>query len=423
MSGRFSWEIDRVAGESKVEVFLDNGMVRVTYGSLLSVRGFERLVVGRYVGDVPMIAARICGVCSHPHFWAAAIAAEQAAGIEVSDDVAKIRDICNKLGLLQNHVVHLGLLALPDYLSKEEVERVSRAVLAVNTDIVSAMKLLCGRLTSPNSYRLGRFFTRIDRRTIATALKHLKEVGKALEELIERALKIDIPSLRDPSPVGLSLSGSPAITVPKMGPYLLETPSGRTEIHSKNYKNVLVEASTDYSTSKKCVYNGKPFHVGARARLLNALKSGGLDSELKDVVSGYENLLEGNPFSNIYAKAFETKMVFDLLIRELDELDRELKLEPTYAGRISSSGIGVVEAPRGLLVHYYEVDEELRVTRADIVTPTVMNTQHIEASATALVGDLMASKASESSVKKLVEALVRAYDPCIPCAVHVIKTR
>jgi len=423
VNGRFSWEVDRVAGESKVEVFLDNGTVRVRYGSLLSIRGFEKLVLGRHVGDVPVIAARICGVCSHPHFWAATVAAEQAAGIEVSDDVARIRDVCNKLGLLQNHVVHLGFLALPDYMSREELERLGRDVLVVNNNIVNAMKLLCGRLTSPNSYRLGRFLSRIDKRTITTALEYLKDARKTFEELVERVLKVEIPDLKDPSPVGLSLSGSPATTVPKAGPYLLEVPGGRTEIHISNYKDVLMEVPADYSTSKKCVYEGRPFHVGSRARLLNALRDSNLGSELRNVISGYENVLTWNPFANIYAKALESKVVFDLVMRELSELNRELKLEPAYSGRNFNAGIGVVEAPRGLLVHYYEVDRELRVVKADIVTPTVMNTPHIEASATALVGDLLSSKADEGLVKKLVEALVRAYDPCIPCAVHVVRAR
>lgn len=423
MNNWFSWEVDRVAGESKIEVFLDNGVVRVRYGSLLSIRGFEKLVLGRHVGDVPVIAAKICGVCSHPHFWAATVAVEQAAGIEVADDVARIRDICNKLGLLQNHIVHLGFLALPDYVSREELEKLGKDVLAVNNSIVNAMKLLCGRLTSPNNYRLGRFLSQIDKRAITTALEYLKNSRKTFEEFVEKVLRIEIPDLKDPYPTGLSLSGSPAITVPKVGPYFLEVPNGKAEIHSSNYKDVLMEVPSDYSTSRKCLYEGKPFHVGSRARLLNALRGSNLGSELKNVVSNYENLLAWNPFANIYAKALESKAVFDLVIRELSELNRELKLEPTYSGRTFSAGMGVVEAPRGLLIHYYEVDRELRVVKADIVTPTVMNTSHIEASATALVRNLLSSKAGEGLVKRLVEALVRAYDPCIPCAVHVIRTR
>jgi len=88
-------------------------------------------------------------------------------------------------------------------------------------------------------------------------------------------------------------------------------------------------------------------------------------------------------------------------------------------------GVGVVEAPRGLLIHYYELNPEMRVIKADIITPTVMFSKHIEVSSEALIKGLLASEEGrdESLVKRFVEALVRAYDPCIPCAVHVIKMK
>ncbi|MEM4622325.1 MAG: nickel-dependent hydrogenase large subunit, partial [Sulfolobales archaeon] len=115
--------------------------------------------------------------------------------------------------------------------------------------------------------------------------------------------------------------------------------------------------------------------------------------------------------------------MFDSIVQDISELSsRDLELQPATT-RGASAGLGVVEAPRGLLIHYYEVDKDLKVVKADIATPTVMNTEHVELSATSIAKELLAEGASDPTIQKYVEALVRAYDPCIPCAVHVVKVR
>lgn len=411
-----------MAGESKVEVVLDEGIVRVSYSSVLSLRGFEKLVIGRAISEVPLIASRICGVCSHPHFWAATLAAEQVAGVEVSDDVAKLRDVCNKLGLVQNHVVHLGILAAPDYLEKSELERITRVTLEINSYLTKAMRLICGRLTSPNNYSMGRFLVDIDHRVLQSAGEVLRASKPLLEDLAARFLEVELPEVADPAPFYVALSESTETTIPKTPQYRLDTPGGGVYATLENYRDIFRERRAEYSNSKKCLFMGEVFHVGSRARLLGALDNGGLGDGVGNYVVKYEKTLRDNPYSNIYAKALESRIMLDSLVQTIEDLlSKKLELEPTYVGSEQHAGLGIVEAPRGLLVHYYEVSKDRRVTRADIVTPTVMNTEHIELSATTLVRKLVTGRATEETIRKLVESLVRAYDPCIPCAVHVIK--
>ncbi|MCX8184768.1 MAG: nickel-dependent hydrogenase large subunit [Sulfolobales archaeon] len=386
------------------------------------MRGFESLVIGRDIGEVPLIASRICGVCSHPHFWAAAIAAEQIAGVETSKDIAELRDICNKLGLVQNHVIHLGVLAAPDHIGKNELDYITKITLEINSYVTKAIRLICGRLTSPNNYFMGRFFTYINSRVLKSAVELLRASKPLLEDLTAKILDIKLPEIADPAPFYAALTESVKTTIPRSPPYYLDTPNGNVYVTSDNYREVFKERRTDYSNSRKCLFIDEVFHVGSRARLLSTLKNGGLDSSEREYVVRYAGVLKENPYSNIYAKALESRIVLDSLIQSIDELShRELKLEPVLTNKVASAGLGVVEAPRGLLIHYYEVSRDRRVTRADIVTPTVMNTEHIELSATALVRKLITDSASEEAIRKLVESLVRAYDPCIPCAVHIVR--
>ncbi|MFN3268576.1 MAG: nickel-dependent hydrogenase large subunit, partial [Zestosphaera sp.] len=84
MSNRFfSSEVMRVAGESEVLVMIDGENVKVEYDSIASPRSFEALVRGRKYWEVPYVVSRVCGVCSHAHFWASNLAIELALGIEV----------------------------------------------------------------------------------------------------------------------------------------------------------------------------------------------------------------------------------------------------------------------------------------------------------------------------------------------------
>lgn len=408
---RISREVSRVAGESTLEVVVEGGSARATYSSTLSLRNFEALVRGRRCSEVPYIASRICGVCSHAHFWASSLALEQALGIEVGEDLATIRDVCNRLQLVQNHVVHLGLLVLPDYVDRERLREYAKLALAANSSVLKALNTLCGRLTNPVGYSLGRLLTPVEARHLKVAAGYLREARGYVAELSKAVLELELPDLEDPAPNYAALSQVNATTVPAGGPYHLATPRGTVELDEANYRSVLQEVHAEYSTSRKCLLMGEPFFVGARARLLATRRS---------LPARVSRALATNPFSNNYAQAIEALATVDRAIETLEELSsRQLKLGSS-SGAPGGSGLGVVEVPRGLLVHYYRVTGDARVEEADIVTPTVMNTYHIELSAANLARDLASRGLSEGEIARYVEALVRAYDPCIPCAVHVV---
>jgi sulfhydrogenase subunit alpha len=427
LSIKLTSEVVRVAGESEILVSIDGERVKVEYDSLASPRSFESLVTGRKYWEVPYVVSRVCGVCSHAHFWASNLAIESALGIKVDEAASTLRDACNKLQILQNHVIHLGFLVLPDYGYSVGNDKYVSTLLKVNRVVNEALRLLGGRLTNPNVYVPGGFTEDLKQPVIKRVVNLLGSVGNDLRELANIILSIELPELEDPSPEYVSLRNSPSVTVPVEGPYIIDSSKNTYTVY-ENYREIFVERYLDLSTSKKCLMNGeKVFHTGARARLINYLKGGsGLSSELRYLIARYEPLFKKNPFSNIYAKIIESLLIYENLLQTLSSLDTG-KLSRVRPGNSFSGGfgVGVVEAPRGLLIHYYELNPEMRVIKADIITPTVMFSKHIEVSSEALIKGLLASEEGrdESLVKRFVEALVRAYDPCIPCAVHVIKMK
>ena len=87
---------------------------------------------------------------------------------------------------------------------------------------------------------------------------------------------------------------------------------------------------------------------------------------------------------------------------------------------VPRAGVGttVIEAPRGLLVHHYQLDGRGRVAATDIVTPTAINQAAMEAQ---LLADLQGC--DEGDLSQRAQRIVRAYDPCISCAVHVLRLK
>lgn len=416
---RVNSEVVRVFGDSELSIEVDGDLVKVTYNSLKSMRFIESLLVGKKYFEAPYIASRVCGACSQAHFWASVLAAESAVGIEVTEDTAELRDICNKIEIIQNHVVHLAFMALKDYVT--DVGNVVKLAIKLNTGLVKALELIGGRLSNPNVYKPGGFTDKITVNHIRKSLSTLKELREDLSRFADYVLNIQLPTLRDPSPLYLALSNAPKETVPKNGYALVS--SLNEVINVRNHRELLSEIEVMESTSRKCMYRGDVFYVGPRARISNLTRRLGNDLQIKSVDL---SKIELNPFMNIYAKALECRVMLEDVINSLDNLSaRNLRLTPScnLSGK-EGVGLGMVEAPRGLLIHHYKVNDELRIVEADIITPTVMNTLHIERSAQALVKYLIQSgNSSEDVIKKVVESLVRAYDPCIVCAVHVIKVR
>ena len=184
----------------------------------------------------------------------------------------------------------------------------------------------------------------------------------------------------------------------------------------KDYKKDIEEEVKNYSTAKFGRYKKREIMVGALARMAN------LDAERKSGLD-YQN-----PFHNNLAQAIEILLYYDQaeeIINQLlsDEMDDKIGVKPFDSAQGKPEnlqaplvGIGAVEAPRGGLYHEFHFNEKGIITYANIITPTVQNLTSIEKSANALLEQHKSKQIPEK--KHLLEMLVRAYDPCITCAVH-----
>jgi len=379
-------------------------------------RLFEGILVGRPAKDAPWITARICGVCPIAHNLASLKAVEAAFGITPNKTTILLRKLMVASQIIQSHTLHLFFLALPDYLGLDSGLELAKKNPAAFKAALSLKEIsdeisyaVAGRAVHPTTTAIGGFHKIPDK-------KSLKDLANKLENNFDSALsavnvfrKLDYPGYN------IELEFISQTDRKKYPGYdSTEIISGKNNYSSvKNYKEDISEEVRKNSTAKFAKYKKREVMVGALARLATHYKY------LAPVSRKYVKELNfKNPFYNNFAQAVEilhfyqkAREIIKVLLKE--ELDSKI-ISPSNHPPLK--GIGAVEAPRGGLYHEIHLDGKGKIIFVNIVTPTVQNLTSIEKSGQAILDQ--SPKISQDEAQKLIEMLIRAYDPCITCAVH-----
>ena len=137
----------------------------------------------------------------------------------------------------------------------------------------------------------------------------------------------------------------------------------------------------------------------------------------------YRDSWKTNPFFHNASRSLEIMYAFEripVLVNEFLKLEDESpKVEYTAQ---DGKGTGLVEAPRGLLIHHHEVTDG-KVSYADIITPTAQNAADIERYGFVAAQALLDQGKGDEDIRKRLDMVVRAFDPCISCSAHMAKIR
>lgn len=378
-------------------------------------RLFEGILVGRTAEEVHWITPRICGVCPIAHNMASVKAVEDALGIIPNQTTVLLRRLMMAGQMIQSHVLHLFFLALPDYigldratdLADKDPKAFQRALRLKEVSDEIAF-CVAGRNVHPTTTTIGGFHKIPDKGSLQRLLKMLEKTAPDASWTARFFNSIEYPDL-DAELELLSLKGD------GYSIYDGDTiSSNRNDDASvKGYKEAIEEEVRDYSTAKFGSYRKREVMVGALARI--AINGKGLNPKVGRLA---KNLDYNNPFYNNLAQAVEILHFHEEAVMLTEKL-----LEEGMDGTIVKPsknpplrGTAAVEAPRGGLYHEVHLSEDRKVTYANIITPTVQNLTSIEKSAQALLDQK--AKSSREKVKRLINMLVRAYDPCLTCSVH-----
>ena len=419
--------ICRVEGHGGITVNIKDGKVaEVNMDIFEGSRFFEPLVVGRAYDEVAPILMRICAICSASHTVASLTAVENAFGIIVSRQTFLLRELLVQAGNIESHALHLFCLVIPDFLDYP-------SAIALASDHPKEVKMglelkklgntiqeaIGGRAIHPVNAVIGGFGK-------LPTEKQLLELKEQLKRGLEQSLvTIDLVSgLQVPdfctSPNVYAALSSEGSGYSLFGNKIALSTGDTKDINM--YKEVCEERVVAHSHAKHSRFNDKSFAVGALARIaLNGEKLSGQAKRARerlDLSSHSDNMLYNNA-----AQAVELVYSIDRSIEIIDELLAAgiKQEEPIEVKAKAGTGTGAVEAPRGTLYHNYSFDDKGRLTEADVITPTAQNLANIEKDLRVSVENLI-DQPKESLAPKL-EMVVRAYDPCISCAVHLVEVK
>jgi F420-non-reducing hydrogenase large subunit len=429
--------LSRIEGHAQVVIEVQGGKVVSAHFQATEFRGFEYLVKGAPAEDMVVIVPRICGVCSTAHHVAAVEALEDAYGVTPPPLAQNIRELLLLGQLIQNQATSLFIFTMPDRLGTESIFHmppqtdtvqpfsIAQGVAQVRKAGTNLIKVAGGQFIHPVKAVVGGTTSGITRAEAdasrAEVAAALPVARKLFDYYIEktRELKERIGTLGDDAPA--YYIASVGDTKPDYrGDWLRMMDANGVmcdEFPARDFWSHLTYEETDYSYSGRTSYQGNIIRANSLARI-NMAKSMGTPH-----ADGYLKR-----FKEAFGQPAHAILLFDIargielvyaLERAMEILAEPLDGEDTHVGFTphDGEGYGLVEAPRGPLIHHYVIQNGL-ISKADFIIPTVHNVMAIERALRVAAERYITAERIDMELEHAVGRVVRAFDPCIACATH-----
>ena len=449
--------VTRIEGHAKITIKLDDaGQVTDTHFHVTQIRGFEKFVEGRPYYEMPSITARICGICPVSHLLASSKACDAIMAVRIPASAAKLRELLHMAQFVQSHALSFFHLSAPDLLLGLDSDPAKRNVAGLLESHPDALRdgIALRKFGQQVIERLGKerihpswtvpggVNTPMDP---AAREKTLAEFPAAMA-ILKRTLALWKNTV-DSFPNEIeSFSNFPTMYCGLVGPdgslrlydgnLRFIGPDGAIvadQVKPDDYATYIGEAALTDSYLKAPFY--KPlgladgiYRVGPLARLNVADRCGTpeADAELAEYRQrlgvGAERRIVQSGFHYHYARLIEAMYSLERMQELLDDpaiLGTKVR---AHAGVNNLEGIGVIEAPRGTLIHHYKVNDDGAMTWANLIVATGHNNLAIGRGITQVAKRFVDGNKIQEGALNRVSALVRAYDPCLSCSTHAQGT-
>jgi sulfhydrogenase subunit alpha len=428
MSKDFSVHVEhvtRVEGHGNIILDVKNGRIeKLQWNVVEAPRFFEAMLRGQHYNELRPITSRICGICSIGHSLASLKATEDALGVKITKQTAVLRRLAIHAENMQSHILHIGYLVAPDLFGVGSVF----PLVGKHTDTVLKIvklhrlanemsDLICGRTIHPIRLVVGGFSLVPTEKQLLQLKNQLAEARELTNDLarVVQSVADKVPTFtRETEYIGLTSDSEYAL----YDGILASTDTGRHTAY-RDYKEVINEFFVPQSTAKYAKHARESYMVGALARF--NLNSAQLHPAAQEVARmfGLKPPVY-NPFMNTIAQLVELSHSIEDSLLIIDSLlDQGIKPEKPIKPVVKAGrGVGLVEVPRGLLVHEYTLNSKGYCTKANCIIPTNQNHANIQLDMEKLVPQIL--NKSEKEIELTLEMLVRAYDPCISCSTHYL---
>jgi coenzyme F420-reducing hydrogenase alpha subunit len=412
----------RVEGEGAMYVRLDGrDVLEVKLRIYEPPRFFEALLRGRAFTEAPDITARICGICPVAYQMSAVRAMEDACGIAIDEGPLRaLRRLLYCGEWIESHSLHVYMLHAPDFLgyaSVVEMARDRREIVEQGLQMKKAgnalMALVGGREIHPINVRVGGFYRAPTRRELRTLTEPLQRARETALATVRWTLELPFPEV-DRGPELVALVEPDAYPIDRGR---IASDRGM-DVPPQEFEGQIVEEHVQHSNALHArIRDRGSYLTGPLARY--ALASQTLRPVARDAAreAGLGDICR-NPFRSIVVRAVELVQACDEALAIIDAYE-EPEAPAVEVTPRRAVGHGATEAPRGLLYHRYEIDEDGAILDAKIVPPTSQNQLAIEEDLRAVVESHLDLPDEQLSLR--CEQAIRNHDPCISCATHFLE--
>jgi F420-non-reducing hydrogenase large subunit len=445
--------VSRIEGHAKITIQLDDaGNVADTMVNVIELRGFERFCVGKPVEEMPRITTRICGVCPWSHHLASAKATDAVFGVELPSAGEKLRRLCNSIAYMEEHILHFYVLAGPDFVLGPDAEYpvrnvigildavpdIGRQVVKVRHMCAKMLELIAGKAIHPAAAVPGGFSRPLAEDERQSLLPMAEEALELAKFTISFAKENIFPKYLDVvKTVGTITSGFLG-TVTDDGALDLYDGKLRMMHADGSYEEFAYDQYTDYIgehvepwTYLKFPYAKQrgPFELEdnapslyrvnslARINVADYIPTPLAQKELEEFRASF-----GRPaqltllyhWARLIELLYNAEYVVEML-NDPEITSRDIRASVTPR---AARGVGVVEAPRGTLIHDYTTDDDGLLTHVNLLVATCQNNSAINLSVKQAAKTLIKDGNYDQGTLNTVEMAIRAYDPCLSCATH-----
>lgn len=449
--------VSRIEGHAKITIQLDDqGNVADTRVNVVELRGFEKFVVGRPVEELPRIVCRICGVCPWAHHLASSKACDGVFGVDPPPAAKKLRELAYMGHYIHSHVLHFFVLSGPDFVMGPTADYTVRNVVGIagaapeiarkvlRTRFLGQMmtQVLGGKAIHPDVSVPGGWSKPLPKEEVPKLTEMAKECLDFATFAIDFAKKDIFPKYLD------TIKSFAPITTGFLG----MVRNGVMDFYDGNLRMMSADGTFEEFPGEKYLdhiaehvepwtYLKFPYHKNggfsmdlaapkgiyrtnalARVNVCDKIATPRAQAELEEFRKNFGRPAQ-LPLLYHWARLIETVYAAERALQlladpEITDTNTRTAVTPR-AGR----GVGVVEAPRGTLIHDYTTDEKGLVKEANIVVGTTHNNAAINMSVKKAAVDLIKNGNYDQGLCNMVEMAIRAYDPCFSCATHQLDGR
>ncbi len=455
--------ITRLEGHGKIEIFLnDEGGVENSYFQVPELRGFEKFAEGRPAEEMPQITQRICGVCPEAHHTASTKALDDLFHVDPPSPAKKLRQLLYSAFYVTDHTTHFYILGGPDFIMGPEAPVAERNILGV----IAKVGLELGGAVIKTRLQNHKVIQMVGGRGIHPVFglpggvskplteeerKEIEQIGKDSVEFAKLSLKVfDDIVLKNKEYVDMIVSDAYTHRTYYMGlvdennkvnfydgKVRVVDPDGKefAKYAPREYLEHIAEHVEPWSYIKfpflknigwKGFVDGKDSGVFRVAPLARLNAADGMATPLAQ--EAYEKMydtLGGKPVHHTLAMHWARLIEIAQAAEQLLELSQDPEITSTDIRTIPTTtpdeGVGIVEAPRGTLIHHYVTDERGVIKKANLIVATVNNAaavnMSIKKAAMALIKPGV--EITEGLLNR-IEMAWRPYDLCLACASHVL---